>query len=133
MNNYQKTKERNEQKVSDIAGKFEAYLNKHELFDEEADNLLKELRGILATSQTTKDLFFEVFTNIGDTISKKDAFMNTDGRVCIDARQLYQWRKKGYIVAETGKGSNIYKYVNFDAVKNAAYKADQKAKRDAKK
>lgn len=134
MNNYQKTKERNAKRVEDVTSKLEAFLAKHKLAqDAEALAILEEYRTSLATATVAvKSNFSELFATIGDTISKKDAFLKTDGRVCIDARQLYQWRRKGLVVEETAKGSGVYAYVRYDKEKAKEYKKEQAAKRAAK-
>jgi hypothetical protein len=134
MNNYQRTKERNAKRVEDVTSKLEAFLVKHKLAEDvEALAILEEYRTALATATVAvKSNFSELFAAIGDTISKMDAFSKTDGRVCIDARQLYQWRRKGLVVEETAKGSGIYKYTKYDAAKAEEYRKEQAAKRAAK-
>lgn len=82
-------------------------------------------------------LFIEVFgTNptIGDEVTLKQVYDRA--RTCVDAKVIYRWRKKGYMVERVDAGKlsldTTYVYKGFDAAKAEEYYASQKAKRDAK-
>lgn len=72
---------------------------------------------------------------VGDKVTLAQAFDRAS--IAIDARTLYQWRKKGYIVERVDKGeltaNSEYVYQGFRADKAEEYYASQKAKREAKK
>jgi len=134
MNNYQKQKENGRNNVAALNAKLVAMLGEKGVkMDSELESLLQGYTNLFeSTGQRGGESLLDlVMPNIGDSITKMDAFTQTEGRVVIDARQLYQWRRKGYNIES--KDGVTYTYTSFDEEKNAAFLAAEKAKRDAKK
>lgn len=139
-NSYQKQKAALEEKQAKFIAEVEYLFSLIDAKKVEKDERAKAFAESYKDYFTAKESkrgggFFELlFPQIGAVITAKAAFELTEGSVVLDARQLYQYRRKGFNIEkikDAGLDSE-FKYVSFDEKKSEEFYAAQKAKREAK-
>jgi hypothetical protein len=115
MNNYQKQKAKRVSEVESLMAKLEG--------NAEALEVLAAYKESLNDSAERKNWFSMFFPSIGSSRTAREIAEMSDYRIVADARQLYQWRARGYNVSKVG---DVFCYVSFDAEKHDQFLAKQR-------